>query len=60
MFKIEKTGYGYKLEFAGFIQADEMKQWLEESKHQLVSAPDKFQLLIDMKELKPLEGSIRS
>lgn len=54
MYKIEKTGYGFKLTFGDYIQASEMKKWLEESKTQLASAPSKFQILVDMRTLTPL------
>jgi len=42
MFKIEKTDYGYKLTFDGFIKADEMKLWVDEVKKTLVGAPKEF------------------
>jgi hypothetical protein len=32
-----------------------MKDWLAESQRQLAAAPGKFQVLIDMRELKPLD-----
>lgn len=32
MYKIEKTGYGFKHIFADFINAEEMKKWAEDSK----------------------------
>lgn len=54
MYKIEKTNYGYKLEFEGFIQVDEMVKWLEESKKHLENTTGSFQLLVDMRKLKPL------
>ncbi len=54
MYKIEKAPYGFKLTFAGFIQADEMKQWVDESKTALVSAPKGFGVLVDETALKPL------
>ncbi len=54
MHKIDKMPYGYKLTFDGFIKADEMKQWVEESKRALATSPAKFGVLIDMRGLKPL------
>mgnify|MGYP006288896929 CR=1 FL=1 len=54
MYSIERTGYGYKLTFGDFIQAEEMKKWVEDSKAKLVSAPSSFTVLIDMRTLKPL------
>lgn len=54
MHQINKTPYGYKLVFDGFIKADEMKQWVDESKSALRTSPPKFGVLIDMRGLKPL------
>jgi hypothetical protein len=54
MYKIEKKDYGYKLTFGGFIQPDEMKTWVDESKKALATAPAKFGIFVDMRELKPL------
>ena len=54
MFKLKKEMYGYKLEFSGFIKADEMKQWTYESQKALTTAPAEFGVLVDMRELKPL------
>jgi hypothetical protein len=54
MYSIERTGYGFKLTFGGFIQAEEMQKWLDESKQQLQNVIGSFKILIDMRELKPL------
>lgn len=54
MYKIEKTSYGVKLTFSGFIQKEEMAQWVIESQKALVSFPPKFGVFVDMRELKPL------
>lgn len=54
MYKIEKAPYGLKLTFAGFIQPDEMKQWVEESKTALLSAPKDFGVLVDQTECKAM------
>lgn len=54
MYSVERTGYGYKLTFGDFIQPPEMKKWLDDSQAQLVGAPAKFGVLIDMRQLKPL------
>lgn len=55
MYKIEKTGFGFKLTFGDFILLDEMKKWLEESKKHLEAVSGKFHLLVDMRTLKPLQ-----
>lgn len=54
MYKIEKKDYGYKLTFGEFIDAIEMKQWLEESRTLLQSASTSFGVFVDMQTLKPL------
>ncbi len=54
MYNIEKKSYGFKLTFGGFIKAEEMKKWVEESQKALLNAPREFGVLIDMRTLKPL------
>ena len=54
MHKIEKTDYGFKLVFEGFIQADEMRDWYEESKRILESAPKGFHVMVNMRKMKTL------
>jgi hypothetical protein len=54
MYKIERTNYGYRLTFSGYICADEMKKWLEESHKILSTAPIEFFVFVDMRNLKPL------
>ena len=55
MYKIEKKEYGYKITFGNFMDANEMKQWVEETKVALQTAPKAFGNLIDMRTLRPLE-----
>ncbi|MBN2281614.1 MAG: hypothetical protein JXQ65_13615 [Candidatus Marinimicrobia bacterium] len=54
MVKIEKKDYGYKITFSDNVSADEMKQWVEESKKILASAVSGFCVFVDMRTLKPL------
>lgn len=54
MYNIEKTNYGFKLTFGDFIQAPEMKEWVEKSKEALADAPAEFYIFVDMRTLKPL------
>lgn len=54
MYKIEKTGYGFKLIFADFINSEEMKKWVDDSKKVLLTASSGFHILVDMRTLKPL------
>ena len=56
MYTIEKKDYGYKLTFGGFIIADEMKLWVDESKKVLAEEPSEFGVFIDMRTLKTLSG----
>ena len=54
MYKIEKTDYGFRLEYEGFIQADEMKQWLEDCKKALEDVSGEFTVMVDMRKMKTL------
>jgi len=54
VYKIEKTIYGVKLIFGGFIKKDEMSQWVYESDRLVASLPAKFGVFVDMRDLKPL------
>lgn len=59
MYKIEKTVYGVRLIFGGFITVDEMRKWKEESIQFLKKVPGKFLILVDMKDLKALPPDAR-
>jgi hypothetical protein len=54
MYKIEKTDYGFRLEFEGFIQAGEMQEWYEQSKKALENVSEEFKVLVDMRKMKTL------
>ncbi len=54
MYKIENTDYGFKIVFEGFIRADEMRDWLEESKKKLENVSGSFNVLVDMRRMKTL------
>ena len=54
MFRIEKTEYGYKLVLEGFIQADEMRECMEECDKQTESMPEQFKIMVDMRKMKTL------
>jgi hypothetical protein len=54
MYSIEKTNYGFKLTFGDFVKAEEMEQWVSESKQALTGQVDPFGVLVDMRTLKPL------
>lgn len=54
MYKIETKDYGIKLTFADFIIRKEIEEWSEKIILFLDQLPDRFGMLIDMRELKPL------
>jgi hypothetical protein len=54
MYTIEKMPYGMKLTFGGFIDAQEMKKWNDELATILSRFSSKFNVLVDMRTLKPL------
>jgi hypothetical protein len=54
MYKIEKTDFGAKLTFDGYMKQDEMAKWVVESKQFISSLPSKFGVFVDMRGLKPL------
>lgn len=54
MYSIQRTDYGFKLVFEGFIQKDEMEKWVAESKENLDNVVGNFFVFIDMRSLKPL------
>jgi hypothetical protein len=54
MFQLEKTEYGIKIVFEGFIQADEMREWVEESKKLIETMPETFKVMVDMRKMKTL------
>ena len=59
MYKIEKTHYGFRLEFEGFIQAEEMRDWVEESKKLLENAPRGFHVMVNMRKMKTLPADAK-
>lgn len=54
MYKIDKTSFGSRLTFGDSIAKSEMENWLKDSITAVASAPANFQVLIDMRTLKPL------
>jgi hypothetical protein len=54
MYSIEKTDYGFKLVYEGFIQASEMKEWYKEVKKVLEDVSEEFKVLVDMRKMKTL------
>ncbi len=60
MYQISKKNFGYELTFSGTIPADEMKKWVSESQQALTSSPQSFGVLVDMRELTPLEAGAQA
>ncbi|BDS12438.1 hypothetical protein [Aureispira anguillae] len=54
MYIVERKDYGVKITFAGFIREKEMKAWQLEMVKLLKTLPDKFGMLIDMREMKAI------
>jgi len=52
MYRIEKTGYGFRLEFEGFIRVDEMRKWFKECKKVLEDVSGEFTVMVDMRKMK--------
>ena len=51
---IERTPYGLKIVFEGFIKTGEMRNWVKDSEKTLSSVCEGFGALIDGRELEPL------
>lgn len=60
MYKIEKMNYGFKLTFGEFINAEEMKQWVNDSEKELETVSGKFGVFVDMRTLKPLPDEAKT
>jgi hypothetical protein len=54
MYAIDKTAYGFKLTFGGFMQVAEMQKWHDDITAKLPKVPSKFGIVVDMRTLKPL------
>jgi hypothetical protein len=54
MYKIEEKKFGVKLTFGGYIKADEMAKWVNETKEMEGKLPSEFGVFVDMRDLEPL------
>ncbi|MCA1960814.1 MAG: hypothetical protein LDL33_08455 [Desulfomonile sp.] len=54
MYKIEKTDYGMKFTFSGFIDEQQVRNWGREVWEMAKSLPKGFCLLMDMRGMQPL------
>ena len=59
MFKIEKRPSGILLTFGGFIQKEEMEDWLAESRRELLNVERGFGVIVDMRALAPLHADAK-
>jgi len=60
MYKIERTGYGFKLTFGDTIETTEMTRWVAESEKALQNVSGEFGVFVDMRTLKPLTDSTQA
>lgn len=54
MYTIERTDYGMKHTFRGVLDAREMERWLSDSRHLLAEVDGSFNMVVDMRDAKPL------
>lgn len=54
MYKIEKTDYGIKFTFSGFVDEPEIQRWVQDVRESTKSLPKGFCLLMDMRGMQPL------
>ncbi|MFC4249038.1 hypothetical protein ACFOZ7_19255 [Natribaculum luteum] len=55
MYNIEQTRFGYQITFAGNMDEAELQEWITDSRSVLESSPEKFGILVDMRELQLLD-----
>lgn len=54
MYKIEVTDFGFKLTLSGHLPKEEAQAYKDEMIEIMPILPEKFGILVDMRELKPL------
>ena len=54
MYILERTDYGFHLTFGGFIDAEQMQGWLDQSRQELAEVAPPFGVIVDMRTLIPL------
>ena len=59
MYKIEGKPFGVRLTFADYMDAAEMKKWVEDSRRELLRVRRPFGVFVDMRTLKPLSPDAR-
>ena len=55
MYRIEKKDYGYKPVFSDTIDKQEIADWVEDAKKAFTNYQGAFGVLVDIRELTPLE-----
>jgi hypothetical protein len=60
MYRIERTGIGFKLTFSGAVTKAEMEPWFEESKKALETCEKPFGVIVDMRNLELLPPAIQA
>lgn len=59
MHKIERKASGYLLTFGGVMSAEEMKEWVAESRRALESEKGGFCVIVDMRTLAPIGADVQ-
>lgn len=54
MYNVERTEFGFRITFAGTMDADELRAWIDDSRATLEASPDEFGVLVDMRDLQLL------
>ncbi len=61
MYKLDKTGYGYRIVFGDLMSAEELNRWTEDTKKTLAAKPvGPFGVFVDMRTLKPLAAEAQA
>ena len=60
MYQISKVNFGFKLTFGGYIDINEMSNWVAETKSTLSNQTGKFSVFVDMRSLKPLSQDAKT
>ena len=54
MYKIDKRPYGYRLTMSGHVNEQQIQEYITELKELLPNLPQKFGIMVDMREMIPL------
>lgn len=56
MQSIHPTSYGYRLSLSGHLAADDLERWLHALERSLQSAPPRFNILLDAREVTGIDA----